>query len=71
MATAKGKVREAYPKAHATKHIRQGVKTVYWLVWDARIDGKRIGTGTTEGEAWKDALTKCKARQCAPQSPQE
>lgn len=63
MATAKDKVMEAYPKAHATKHVRQTVKTAYWLVWDARLDGKRIGEGSTQAEAWKNALEKHKARQ--------
>lgn len=56
MATAKDKVRATYPKAHATKHTRHGLKGDYWLVWDQRLNSKRLGTGTTQAAAWKDAL---------------
>lgn len=62
MATAKDKVRAAYPKAHATKHTRHGLKVDYWLVWDQRLNSKRLGTGTTQTDAWKDALEKTTAQ---------
>lgn len=62
MATAKDKVRDSCPKAHATKHTRHGLKGDYWLVWDQRTNPKRLGTGTTQAAAWKDALEKTTAR---------
>jgi hypothetical protein len=56
MPTIKDKVRLTYEKSHATKHDRHGLKGSYWLIWSARSNGTRIGTGETETAAWKDAL---------------
>lgn len=68
MATAKEKVRSIHPKAHATKHSRDGLKGDYWLVWDQGLNSKRLGSGSTQAAAWKDAFEKHTARAAQQES---
>jgi len=58
--TSKNKVKEIYPRAYAEKHQTRNsmVKEYYYLIWTSRLieEKVRLGEGTTEAKAWKDAL---------------
>ena len=57
----KDKVKELYPNAYSEKYKANSIlgdKTAYYLIWSSRIrKGQiRLGEGTTEAQAWKDAF---------------
>lgn len=58
--TSKDKIKEIYPRAYAEKHQTnsQLKKEYYYLIWTSRLreEKVRLGEGTTEAKAWKDAL---------------
>jgi len=58
--TSKDKIIEVYPKAYAEKYTERNPlnKELYYLIWTSRKteEKARLGEGTTEAKAWKDAL---------------
>lgn len=58
--TSKDKVKEIYPRAYTEKHQTKNPlrKEYYYLIWSSRLreEKVRLGEGSTEAKAWKDAL---------------
>jgi len=56
LAQAKDAVKAKHPQACSSKHRRRGpAGESYWLVMTSHRNGIRIGTGSTEREAWISA----------------
>lgn len=60
--TNKEKVIKLFPKACSERHQTRNPfnKEYYWLIWSSKVREEkiRLGEGSTEAKAWKDAWEK-------------